>query len=271
MVSATAFKATQSLNQHLLMITNQTVRFSDKVAYYAKYRPTYPDAFIPLLTKEVGLSSQSVVADVGSGTGISSEPFLKLGCTVFGIEPNDNMRQFAESSLRTYPNFHSINATAEATTLNAHTADFIVAAQALHWFDVDSARKEFQRILKPNGTVILVWNERKVGIPFLDEYEHFLQRFGTDYKEINHIDTQKFKAFFAGSYEMRQLDHVQVFDFEGLKGRLLSSSYIPKETDDTFAPMLAELQRLFEFYEQNGEVKFEMDTLIFWGRLSSEV
>ncbi len=253
------------------MITNQTIRFSDKVAYYAKYRPTYPDGFIPLLTEQVGLSPQSVVADVGSGTGISSEPFLKLGCTVFGIEPNDKMRAVAESSLRIYPNFHSRNGTAESTTLNLHEVDFVLAAQAFHWFDVASARKEFQRILKPNGMVILVWNERKVGIPFLDEYENFLQRFGTDYKEINHIDTPKFKTFFGGTYEMRQLDNVQEFDFEGLKGRLLSSSYIPKETDDAFAPMLAELQRLFEFYEQNGKVKFEMDTLIFWGRLSSEI
>lgn len=252
------------------MITNQTSRFSDKVAYYAKYRPSYPSELINLLEKEVGLNAQSVVADVGSGTGISSEPFLKLGCKVFGIEPNDNMREVAESSLKAYPNFHSVKATAEATTLNAASVDFAVAAQAFHWFDVASARKEFQRILKPLGVVILVWNERKVGIPFLDEYENFLQRFGTDYKEINHIDTPKFKTFFGGNYEMRQLDNVQEFDFEGLKGRLLSSSYIPNETDAAFAPMLAELQRLFEFYERNGKVKFEMDTLIFWGRLSPD-
>ncbi len=253
------------------MITNQTSRFSDKVAYYAKYRPSYPIELISLLEKEGGLNAHSVVADVGSGTGISSEPFLKLGCKVFGIEPNDNMREVAESSLKAYPNFHSVKATAEATTLNAASVDFVVAAQAFHWFEVAATRKEFQRILKPNGMAILVWNERKVGIPFLDDYERFLQRFGTDYKEIKHIDPPKFKAFFGGEYETRRLDSVQEFDFDGLKGRLLSSSYIPKETDDAFAPMLAELQRLFELYEQNGKVKFEMDTLIFWGSLATEV
>ncbi len=253
------------------MINNQTTRFSDKVAYYVKYRPSYPEAFVPLLMREVGLTSHSIIADVGSGTGISSEPFLKLGCKVFGIEPNSQMRQAAESLLRAYPNFHSVIATAETTTLDTDAVDFVLAAQAFHWFDVQKVKREFQRILKPDGKAILVWNERKIGIPFLDEYESFLQRFGTDYKEINHIDSPKFKAFFGGTYEMRQLDNSQEFDFEGLKGRLLSSSYIPKETDEAFAPMLAELQRLFEFYEQNGKVTFEMDTLIFWGSLSPEV
>jgi SAM-dependent methyltransferase len=266
MDSGIAFKAASLLNKSH-MITNQTIRFSDKVAYYAKYRPTYPDGLIPLLTKELGLTSESVVADIGSGTGISSEPFLKFGCTVFGIEPNENMRQVAVSSLRDYPNFHSISATAEATTLEASSVDVALAAQAFHWFDAHSSRKEFQRILKPNGKAVLIWNERKVGTPFLDAYENFLQRFGTDYKEINHIDTPKFKSFFGGTYTMQQLDNVQAFDFDGLKGRLLSSSYIPKETDNAFAPMLAELQRLFEFYERNGKVMFEMDTLIFWAPL----
>jgi hypothetical protein len=122
--------------------------------------------------------------------------------------------------------------------------------------------------LKPQSATVLVWNERKIGVPYLDEYERFLQRFGTDYHDITHIDPPKLKAFFNGMYQTAQMDNVQEFDFDGLKGRLLSSSYIPKPSDATYLPMLRELETLFAFYEHRGKVKFEMDTLIFWGRLA---
>lgn len=92
---------------------HSTERFSTRVENYVKYRPHYPSAVIDLLQSECGLNRESIVADVGSGTGILSELFLKHGCSVHGIEPNREMREAGEKLLRDYSNFKSIDGTAE--------------------------------------------------------------------------------------------------------------------------------------------------------------
>ena len=111
------------------MKSNSTTRFSDRVAYYIKYRPGYPAKVITLLNREIGLSPATVIADIGSGTGISSELFLKNGNRVFGVEPNQPMREAAESRLAGYDAFISINGTAEATTLPDASVDLVTAGQ----------------------------------------------------------------------------------------------------------------------------------------------
>src|SRR4029078_12321103 len=119
----------------------------------------------------------------------------------------------------------------EATTLPAASVDYVVAGQAFHWFDRKLTRKEFARILRPTGWVVLLWNSRRTdSTEFLRSYEALLQKYGTDYREIQHkqIGVEMLKACFAGGqFTSRQLFNEQRFDFEGLKGRLLSSSYAP--------------------------------------------
>src|SRR5437899_1233764 len=134
---------------------NSTERFTDRVADYVRFRPHYPPAVFAELRDRLGLGAGSSVADVGSGTGISARPLLEMGCTVFAVEPNAAMRSAAEQWLGDFPRFQSIAGTAEATTLAEHSVDAVVAAQAFHWFDAASARREFQRILKPRGWVAL--------------------------------------------------------------------------------------------------------------------
>src|SRR4029434_1055185 len=118
-------------------------RFSDRVDNYVRFRPTYPAQVIEWLRSETGLAAGSVIADVGSGTGLSADLFLRLGCTVFCVEPNREMRAAAERLLGGYSGFHSVIGTAEGTTLADHNVEFIVAAQAFHWFDPQRARAEF--------------------------------------------------------------------------------------------------------------------------------
>ena len=156
-------------------MSDPTKRFSNRVENYIKFRPGYPGAIIDLSREECGLNRQSIIADIGSGTGILSELFLKNGNRVFGIEPNAPMRGAGEKILERYSNFTSINGAAEATTLSDNTVDFVVAGQAFHWFDQRCARAEFSRILKPSGWVILLWNERRIdSTPFLRAYEQML-------------------------------------------------------------------------------------------------
>lgn len=245
-------------------------RFTDRVENYVRYRPSYPDGVLDLLRRDAGLGSASHVADVGSGTGISAALLLRAGCTVSGVEPNRAMREAAERLLAAEPSFRSVDGTAEATSLADGSVDLIVAAQAFHWFRRREAREEFNRILKPAGRVVLMWNERRLAAtPFLRDYEQLLLKFAVDYREVRHenIGEKELGEFFrGGAYQIHAIPHQQSFGFAGLKGRLLSSSYVPAEDRPEHAPMLEGLRRIFEQHQSGGLVRFEYDTRVFLGR-----
>ncbi|HUN22892.1 MAG TPA: class I SAM-dependent methyltransferase [Anaerolineales bacterium] len=253
-------------------MTNQpTQRFSNRVQEYIQYRPGYPAQVLTTLQNECHLTSDSWVVDVGSGTGILSELFLRKGNQVVGVEPNREMRQAGERLLQGYSNFHSVNGTAEATTLPAASADFVTAGQAFHWFDRAKTKTEFVRILKPNGWVVLIWNERLTHTSrFLLAYEQLLLTYATDYRQVNHkqIDHQVLLDFFAPhTFQKQVFANRQNFDFAGLKGRLLSSSYAPVAGHPQHSAMLAELQNMFTAHQVGGTVGFDYQTQLYWGRL----
>ena len=247
-------------------------RFSSRVERYIKYRPGYPQDIIELLKEEGILSFNSIIADIGSGTGILSELFLKQGNIVYGIEPNIDMRNAAEKLLNIYPHFVSIEGSAESTTLKQTSIDIITAGQAFHWFDLEKARLEFLRILKPKGWVVLIWNRRrKHANEFLQEYEKLLLKYGTDYKVIEKSKLN-FKKFFGGqnsdnNYKYVKFKNYQIFEYNGLEGRLLSTSYIPLDDHPKYKDMLVELKKTFEKYQKEGFIKFEYDTEIIYGQL----
>jgi SAM-dependent methyltransferase len=253
-----------------------TRRFSDRVELYVRYRPGYPDALLDALIEEVGLGALSVVADVGSGTGISSEFLLRSGCEVFAVEPNAEMRAAAEANLGGRHRFHSVAGRAEATTLPDGSVDLVTAGQAFHWFDPGPTREEFARILRSGhsgqsgGTVALFWNSRRTeSTPFLRAYEELLRRYGTDYTKVDHarIDDAVLREFFGGLFETRVFPNSQEFDFEGLKGRLLSSSYAPGPGHPDHEPMLRALREIYDAHHEGGRVVWEYDTRLYFAQL----
>ena len=250
-----------------------TERFSGRVENYIKYRPQYPREVLEFLRAELGLRPSSVIADIGSGTGILARLFLEHGNTVFGVEPNRAMREAGEELLRDFPNFRSVDGTAEATTLADACVDFVTAGQAFHWFDIPRTRAEFQRILRPGGWVVLVWNNRLLDASsFYVAYENLLLRYGTDYAKVSsrHADEAALREFFRTDYGLEVFDNHQDFDYEGFRGRLLSSSYIPPEGDPRYAPMLDELRKIFEEHRTpEGRVRFEYDTEVYYGQIKS--
>lgn len=249
---------------------NSVNRFSSRVENYAKYRPGYPSGVLEILRSNCGLTKKSVITDVGSGTGLLSEIFLKNGNAVFGIEPNELMRERAESLLKGFPNFTSVAATAENTTLPGRSIDFITAGQAFHWFDRPAAKQEFARILKPAGWVALVWNARRIdSTAFLREYEALLLRYSPDYADVRHENVEGDIGEFFAPHNMvcASLENVQRLDFESLKGRLCSSSYAPEAGDPNFEGMLSDLQEIFNAHNENGVVNSEYDTRIYYGNL----
>jgi SAM-dependent methyltransferase len=246
-------------------------RFSSRIEHYVKYRPGYPFDIVVELTKECRLTPESIVADIGSGTGKSAAPFLQNGNLVFGVEPNPGMRQAAEEIFREIPRFKSIDGNAENTTFPDSTIDFVIAGQAFHWFDQAKFRTEAKRILKREGWLVLFWNGRKLeSTAFLEDYEKLMLEFGTDYQDVRHENIERHlpEFFKPGQFTARVFPNQQVFDLDGLQGRVRSASYTPEPDDPTFQPMMARLNRLFDKYQRNGTVLFEYDTRVFYGQLS---
>ncbi|WP_300600427.1 class I SAM-dependent methyltransferase [Niabella sp.] len=252
------------------MTQNSTLRFSNRVEDYVKYRPHYPAAIIALLEQEALLKPGLPVADIGSGTGISAELFLQKGYTVWGIEPNQEMRQKSEELLQSYPGFKTIDGTAESTTLADQSVGLIIAGQAFHWFNREQCRPEFERILQPGGGLALIWNERLTVTPFEKDYEELIVRHGHQYQKVDHrnIDTAAIEAFFApGLVTLTAFDNQQVFTYEGLEGRLLSSSYMPAKDGAGYKEMVADLKTLFDQYQTGNQVIIHYATKVYWGRL----
>jgi SAM-dependent methyltransferase len=253
--------------------SNATSRFSDRVENYVRYRPGYPPEVVQELQSECGLIASHVVADIASGTGIWTRLLLENGNPVFGVEPNAEMRQAGERLLAAFPKFTSIAGTAEATTLADRSVDFVTAAQAAHWFDRAGARREFVRILKPGGWLVLLWNERLTdATAFLRDYEQLLVTYGTDYQDIRHEHTTSaVNEFFDPSpFQERTFAMRQEFDYAGVEGRLLSSSYAPGPEHSKHAPMLRELRGIFAANAVEGLVAFEYKTRLYFGQLRCE-
>ncbi len=246
---------------------NSTERFSNRVSNYIKYRPGYPQAVVDFLRDEFALTSDKKIADIGAGTGISSELFLSNGFEVTGVEPNDQMRQAASALLKGYNNFSITSGAAEATLLPAASVDAIIAGQAFHWFDKIAAKSEFARILLPGGILVLMWNERRSAGAFEKEYASFIERFGNDFVPFEkRIDADQIAEFFApAKMLLKSFDNFQSFDLEGLTGRLLSSSYMPLKGEDNYEPMIQELQHIFDRHQLAGKVTITYETKIFAG------
>jgi SAM-dependent methyltransferase len=250
-----------------------TKRFSNRVGYYVRARPGYPAGIIDLLASGVGLTSNHRIADIGSGTGLLSRVFLEHGNTVFGVEPNAEMRRAGEEQLASYARFQSIDGAAEATTLERGSVDGVAAGQAFHWFDPAKAREEFRRILVPGGWSALIWNERRTdGGGFDLAYEALIRQYTTDRKTAEKKGgsmkvADAVAAFFEGRFTADWLENHQDLDLNGAIARVLSSSYMPMsgpKVDD----MLGDLVNIFQRHQKDGKIRIGYVTRVFYGKLT---
>jgi SAM-dependent methyltransferase len=242
-----------------------TQRFSSRVENYAKYRPSYPPGILPLLTREAGFSPDFAVADVGSGTGLLTELFLRNGNQVFAIEPNAEMRQAAERLLARYPSFHSLSSTGEATGLPDASVDGVVIAQAFHWLDRQQAAAEFRRITRPGGFVALIWNVRASHTsPLMAEYERIIKTYGSPFARSGNelVPFEILRELFPGM-TLHVLPNHQDLDWDGLRGRLLSSSYIPLAGQEGYEQMIGDLRAVFDRFNVNGQVRMDYETRLY--------
>lgn len=248
-----------------------TERFSDTVENYVKYRPGYPDALIGFLKSEIGLTDTATVADIGSGTGKLSELVLSSGFKVIGVEPNVQMREACVRLIGANTNFQSVDGTAENTTLNENSVDVIIAAQAFHWFDIKQCTQEFTRILKTRDyPVFLIWNERElVSEGIMKDYNQLITDYSIDYDAVNHhdLDAHTFNTFFSDGYKVASFEYRQPLNLDGLTGRYLSCSYALPDADTRFVHAMDEIRRIFEKYEDNGEITLVYNTTVYYGKI----
>jgi SAM-dependent methyltransferase len=247
-----------------------TERFTSRVEDYARYRPSYPPAAIGLLVERCGLAPGAVVADLGSGTGILTELLLQAGAEVFAVEPNDGMRAAAEAQVGGDPRFHSVKGSAESTTLDPGSVNLLVAGQAFHWFDAGRARSEAQRISRPGAWGALLWNERPPeATPFLADYEALLRGHAPEYARVtaSRADLAAMRAFLGAAMEVRTFPNQQILDFEGLRGRLMSSSYAPEPGSAGHEPMIELLREVFARHQHCGRIVMPYSTLVYFAQL----
>ncbi len=245
-------------------------RFDGKADIYAKARPGYAPELLTFLKENVLVGSDSSAADIGSGTGIFTEQLARLVKTVYAVEPNRDMRKEADPVFAKYDNIISIAAAAENTSLENSSVDFVTVAQAFHWFDRAAFRKECQRILKPNGTVILIWNDRDDSSAVIKENYALNKEYcpdfkgssnGTDFKNIS------FDGFFSGEIQVKFFDNIMQYDKNAFINRNLSSSYAPKEGEANYLVYIQKLEELFERLSSNGQIPYPYITRCYIGKV----
>lgn len=255
-------------------MTDTYSHYSRLVENYRRYRPRYPAALLAWLESTCGFTPAQVVADIGSGTGQMAELFLQNGNPVYAVEPNDEMRWAAEVSLRHYPQFTSVGATAEATTLPDDSIHLITVGNAFHWFKHDETRHEFVRILQPQGWVALLWNlERNNGSRFAMAFEQFWQTHLDPAARFIPFQERKLPGyvgqfFGANHFQQTSFDNTQMCDYDALQGLCLSTLKAPQEDDPHYRLMLADLKMLFDQHQENGMVTLEYDTAVIFGQLN---
>jgi SAM-dependent methyltransferase len=234
-----------------------TTRFSDRVADYVRYRPTYPGPAVDYALADLPRLHAAPVVDVAAGTGIWTGLLAARGLEVIAIEPNAEMRAGAPA----IPGVTWQGGTAEATGLPDRSAVLVTAAQGFHWFRATEAVREFARILEPDGRLALVWNRRRNDDPFTHGYrEAILSVGGETSAETMTFDPGVIPAEGAFTRAERQsFAHAQELDREGLHGRARSASYVPK--DGPRAEQLrARLDQLFDHHAApSGHVRLHYD------------
>lgn len=243
-------------------------RFTGRAQDYTLGRPYYPEALLDHLYQELGLSERSVIADIGAGTGKFTRLLLERGSTVYAVEPNEDMREVAVRELSSYETFRPVAGTDVASCLPEQSVELVTVAQAFHWFDGESFRRECQRILKPGGKVALIWNMRHLLSPENEAVLKVYQRYCADFHGFNggiQKDDVRIRRFFRDEYQTMTVHNPLIYDKEKFIRRSLSSSYSLKADDEQYESYLSALEAVFDQYAVAGKLMVTNETVMYVG------
>ncbi|GHU43386.1 methyltransferase [Spirochaetia bacterium] len=244
---------------------NMINTFTNKTTLYSRYRQNYSCELIQHLYANVGFQPSSCIADIGAGTGMFTELLLQKGSTVFAVEPNNSMRQIAESALSKYPSFHSVNTAGESTSLQPRSIDFVTVAQAFHWLNGQLFKMECQRLTKCCGKIIIVYNRKRKDAEINRELAEIISKFYPKHNDIiNHWELREnpIIEFFNGKYEFLSFENNIVNNLDEFIGRSLSASYAVES--DAY---VNRLRNLFCSYEKDGLITMPSDSIAYIGEV----
>lgn len=250
---------------------DNTKKFSGLAANYTVGRPAYATKFIDSMYLQYGLSKQSTIADIGAGTGKLSRQLLERGSTVYCIEPNDDMRNTAIKELGMYNGFHAVNGTAADTKIDDNSVDFITTAQAFHWFEPLSFKKESRRILREKGLVFLIWNMRDLSGDVNRESFDLFSKYCPNFKGFcggTQQDDERIKEFFDNQYDYIEFDNPVIYDKNKFISRSLSGSYTLKKGDAAYDDFIEALSKLFKQYAKNDTLTIAYKTVAYIGKMN---
>ena len=246
---------------------DNTKKFDNKADVYLKGRPSYPDELTDFLKEKFGLNKNSAVADVGSGTGIFTEKLAKICGKVYAVEPNEDMRRTAETRFKIFTNVVSVDGCAENTALDGCSVDFVTAAQAFHWFDVNSFGRECRRILKRGGKTFLIWNRRdvnaEINLRLYELYRKFCPKF-TGFGGGENNTEEKIRKFYGGDYSEKEFENPVSYPREKFVSRCLSSSYSIGESDFRYSDYICAVNGIFDEYATDGILTVPNKTVVYF-------
>ncbi|MEO4053951.1 class I SAM-dependent methyltransferase [Solibacillus sp. CAU 1738] len=245
-----------------------TNKFTGKAQHYEAGRPSYAQALLDSVYTNYGLTSQSVIADIGSGTGKLTKQLLQRGSRVIAVEPNDDMRNTAQQELQQYTTLQIVKGSDAATTLPNESVDAITVAQAFHWFDPTAFQKECARILKPKGRVFLIWNMRDEKAAINKETYAIFKKYCPDFYGFSggiQQEDASIATFFNNNFVVEKYPNPLYFTKETFLQRCLSGSYSLKKGDPQFEAYINELTGLFEKFAINDVVEVSNDSVAYIG------
>jgi SAM-dependent methyltransferase len=247
-------------------VPGSATRFDGLAAVYSAYRPTYPPAVVEFVEKELSVLPSARIIDVGSGTGISAELFLKAGYAVTCVEPGADMFARATANLSHYPLARFVQSRAESTGLPDADADLVLAGHSFHWFDVAACRREFARILKPGGWVALLWNSRDERDAFTREYYERIEPFASEHPHLDPAANEsRARSLFGNDYRVQRFPNPARWSLSELLGFVFSASYLPKRETAEGGVLIAEVEQLFARYATGGKISFAFVSEIYYG------
>ena len=251
------------------MMKNEQL-FTGKGQNYTNARPGYPKECLDLLKTRYSFGQGTVIADIGSGTGIFTSQLLALGASVYAVEPNADMRRYADERLSGTAGFHSVNGLAEQTTLPDRSVDHVTVAQAFHWFDPAAFKTECRRILKPGGKVFLLWNLRVEDAPVSAQCAEVFAKYCPRFKGYNtgmKAGDRRIAEFYDGHYSEYAFENPLTYDEEHFVERYLSSSYSLRENEANYRECMEEVKRIFRRFETDGRVTVPNRTYLYAGSI----
>ncbi len=245
---------------------NTTQVYSSKAEKYARYRWSYAPEAIQTILDVTGITAESVVADIGAGTGILTQEFVGQVKRIFAVEPNPEMRAIATRKLAQYPSCQVVDGRSEATTLADNSIDLITAAQAIHWFDPQAAKKEFHRILKPAGWLAICRNygtDHELGEALQDVYP-----VETDTETLMIGKSQPRSFYFEdGEYRRQEYPFKIQVTWEEFFGGVSTASFAPDEGSLLYAEFENGVRKVFDRFSSEGLILQQGVTELYLGQI----